>query len=567
MKILVSLILGVMFVATASLSRAEILLQNPGGSYSPLASISAANTSAQVVGRTVVITSPYTISTDTVLRGDCTWKFVKGGLITIASGKTLTFQSQPQIPDGVQAFAGTGAVAGITEARPEWWGASGSSGGTGSSANTAAFQSAINSLTNGGILRISVGQYYINDTLSITTPIDIIGAGYSRTADGFLDVNGKGSILLYNGADGKPTIYVNGTTDTIDGVHLSGFALSDTTSNSTGTIGIQANTVRHSSFRDIFIERYYTAFKGMAKVYQNTFDNVAAYTFNYGFYLDSESEDNTFLNCLLRGYRNGSVGVVENYYCQKNVFIGCDFSNNNKGFRSLLSLGNNTTTLISCAFELGGDGAESNMTTTQIGVEMQNSTSIFTALRLIGCRFLYTGVDGTKKAAAVAVNLVSGSVLELIDTTVSSIGNGIVVANASNFSKLVLRNNTWPSVTTPMNAEALKVAIEADTTDVNYAAYGRYGFVSTISVTASTPSTIFAPNQTTGATWLITVNDNSGAASRYGQVLMTDKGFNSNGQIVNEITAAGMTFAISGNTLSITPTFTGSVKVHVFRLT
>lgn len=168
----------------------SILIFSTNGTYTTKADLATANSAADVAGKTVVITSGYTISVDTTLRSDCTWKIEKGGLLTIASGKTLTFQSQPQIPDGVHAFTGSGAVAGLKEARPEWFGGS-ADGVTGSAA---AMRNAVASLTNGGVLKLNPGSYYMDSidptpistdeyvTVAIPSNVVVQGAGRNATS-------------------------------------------------------------------------------------------------------------------------------------------------------------------------------------------------------------------------------------------------------------------------------------------------------------------------------------------------------------------------------------------------
>lgn len=549
------------WAAPAAATRtSDIITRGPWVDVRAFANLSSAKVYAEANNKPLHITAPTTYNNLTI---NTEVDIIRGGSLTRNGLSTLTINGPFQA--GLAQCIDSGVVLGpksVKAVYPEWWGVT----GTG---DNVALQLAINS-GYGRTVKLAGKPYHLSDQLTITQQVEILGAGWNRIHDRYMDDStypGQGTILIYNGPDNKSVISLDGSADTLDGVKLCGIAFSNAVAGSTAIYGITANSIRHSEFTNLFFERFNRCFYGVSKVFQNTFKTLAMYNFDFGFYLDSESEDNTFINCMIRGYRSGSVGVLQNSFCQKNAYIGCDFSDNNKGFRSLVSLGNTTTTLDSCAFEIGGDNAESNMSSAQIGLEIQNSTSIYSAMQLRGCRFLYAGSDATKRAAAIAINCVSGSILDVQNTTFSSLGTAISVANYANFSKLVLKNNTWPSVTTPINSEALKCPIESDSTDINYASYGRIGFRTTVAVTNGTPVTIFAPNQTTGATWLITVNDNSGAASRYGQVVLVDKGYNTSGVLVNEFTATGLSFSVSGNAVSITPAFTGNIYVHVQRLT
>jgi len=542
---------AVTIIGCGSPSIAAVLVFSPNGTYVTKTTLAAAATAADAAGKTVVVTTPQVITTAIAWPSDRELRFEKGGYIT---------------------FSGAGTLIGLKEVLPEWFGANGSGGTASATTNTTAFQKAIDSLSNGGLLRIPAGRYYVNGTLTITTPIDIEGAGWSRTADQTLNTNGKGSILLYNGPDdGRALIYINGAADTIDGVHIRGIALSDQALTHNSTIGIKANIIRHSSFTDIFMENWNSCFYGVT-VFMVKFDNIAMYSFNYGFNLNSEVEDCVFINCLARGYRSGSIGVLQNYYCQKNSFINCDFSNCQKGFRSLISASNNTTTFTQCVFELGGDGSDANMSNPIIGIEMQNAvnnvlspfSALSTYIKLDGCRFLYTGTDSAKQAAAIGINVVGGSVLDVDKTTFSIgksgyVGKAIYIASPTAFGKLVEGDNSYTAYTTPLSTAGRPPVRQV------YPIYEPY-----ISVpqTTLTPIITIPSNPNSGAAWLVTITRSSsgGVPTTFLMGLYTDAGGFASGVFTPIVTSGNFTVSVSGtpgNTLSITSDIAGMIIVEV----
>lgn len=398
MKILVSLILGVMFVATASLSRAEILLQNPGGSYSPLASISAANTSAQVAGKTVIITSPYTISTDTVLRNDCTWKIEKGGLLTIASGKTLTFQNQPQIPDGVQVFAGPGAVTGLSYATIEMFGAV----ADGTTDNAAAINAAVAASHN-----ISTN---LLGTIKVSSPIVLTGA---TSVNDTIHFSGNGRGTIFAQSDNTKSVFqVGGFVD-----------LHDLQAQNTGLAGKiieQTNNLqRTSSFRNLFL------------------GNCA-----YGFYASGYFQYSTiFENIEISGYSNCAI-YLNSPGSTGNVFTNIYTSNWN-----VYGVSKNTAT---AAIFLTGSHSEGVMN--QINVEWTKNTY---GIVLNG---VYNMVINSLHVEGFEANADYGAILSVVGVYDSAVTiNGMDLVNCT-FNSTAAAHYSLLSITTA-NGYSMRINI------------------------------------------------------------------------------------------------------------
>jgi len=119
-----SLLFILALLGSGSFSSAAILVMSPDGTYTTKISLDAARTALDTAGKTVVVTSAYTIPTDMTWPPDRTLKIEKGGLLTIAGGKTLTI-SGPFSAGLYQTFAGNGTVVGLKEPCIEWWGAKG----------------------------------------------------------------------------------------------------------------------------------------------------------------------------------------------------------------------------------------------------------------------------------------------------------------------------------------------------------------------------------------------------------------------------------------------------------
>lgn len=78
-----------------------VLILSPNGTYKPRASLAAMATAPYAAGKTIVVTSPQVVTTAIAWPSDRELRFEKGGYVT---------------------FTGDGALTGLKEARPEWFG-------------------------------------------------------------------------------------------------------------------------------------------------------------------------------------------------------------------------------------------------------------------------------------------------------------------------------------------------------------------------------------------------------------------------------------------------------------
>lgn len=119
------------------------------------------------------------ISTDTLITIGSKWTVEKGGTINVTTGRTLTMRAKFEAPR-YQVFTGAGAVIGIAQSKPEWWGANGAYGNTFDSRS--AFQAAVNSAMaafdasaptvfsdTDGTPAVDIGQGFFN----LCTPVDV----------------------------------------------------------------------------------------------------------------------------------------------------------------------------------------------------------------------------------------------------------------------------------------------------------------------------------------------------------------------------------------------------------
>ena len=121
--------------------------------------------------------STCTINTNTTIPIGSAWTVQKGATINVASGRTLKFRALFQA-GRYSIFGGAGAVVGIAQSKPEWWGAIGTFGNTFNS--QPAFQAAVNSASaayesgsvysdTNGTPAVDIGQGFFN----LNTPVDI----------------------------------------------------------------------------------------------------------------------------------------------------------------------------------------------------------------------------------------------------------------------------------------------------------------------------------------------------------------------------------------------------------
>jgi len=191
------LLLFALTVLTGQAAAAILVPESSSGTYISKANLEEAAIAADAAGKTVVVTSAISVSSSLTWPADRALKVEKGGLITVAAGKTLTVSGS--FSAGLyQVFSGTGrvvfAAGAVAEVFPEWWGKS-----------TAAIQAAVNSLQSGGTVSFS-GNYNIDSTVTIASeyPVNLIGRQHGQT---FSPVKGSPTISITAKIAGPAILY------------------------------------------------------------------------------------------------------------------------------------------------------------------------------------------------------------------------------------------------------------------------------------------------------------------------------------------------------------------------
>lgn len=189
MKRLLFLILLLIFSTQV---QAGVLVFSPNGTFTAKTTLTAASTAADVVGKKVVVTSAQTLSSNLTWPSDRALAFERGGVVTIATGVTLTIPFMPQAGN-YQIFncQGTGKVVFTNGADIplKWFGATGD--GTTDDAST--IQAAITSASASRLpISVPAGKYVIKSTL--TTP-----------ASGFIHLKGGFGVLPQGNTLTDPT--------------------------------------------------------------------------------------------------------------------------------------------------------------------------------------------------------------------------------------------------------------------------------------------------------------------------------------------------------------------------
>lgn len=174
---------------------------------STFASLDAALASSAL---NLVIDKAYTVGANTTWPATKNYRFIRGGILTVAAGVTLTIRGV--VTAGrFQIFTGAGSVVGIRAVQPAWWGAV----GNGSTDCTAAFNAASAcveaSLASAGgrpDIDIGSGQFLLSSTWTVRPSADIN-----------LSVRGAGTVfsgtrlVASSSFTAGPVLQVNGSAD------------------------------------------------------------------------------------------------------------------------------------------------------------------------------------------------------------------------------------------------------------------------------------------------------------------------------------------------------------------
>ncbi len=204
-------------LALSTQANAAILVFSSNGSYTTKTTFHNAIADADTAGKTIVVTSPVSITTETV-PSTRSLKVEQGGIITVSGTLTINGSFSAGM---YQAFSGAGVVklgqGSVTETLPEWW-------YSGSGSWHTAINSALSSMTTetnetaplpsndtaagstGGTVRLSPRTYATSGTIQMRSFTTLAGSGSGSTC---ISYSGSGAAINAG----------NGYTSQQDGIH------------------------------------------------------------------------------------------------------------------------------------------------------------------------------------------------------------------------------------------------------------------------------------------------------------------------------------------------------------
>lgn len=277
-------LLVLVLVTACGQGEAKVLVLSPNGTYSTKTTFAAAVAAADTAGKTIVVTEATPVSGTVTVPSDRAVRVELGGYFSGTGG--ITFSGGPF--EGVgYVFRNSGAVTGLKEAFPEWFGAVADDG----TDDTAAIEKAAAASPN---LVVRLGRYLSQNATITRRDINISGSGtlYRLTA---------GNILRLLGNGGSPETCV---WPTIKGVTFDGGSPGN------GVVGIWLENVREGTFEDINVIGLdkFTVWNGVIGCRFNRIKDLKedyAKFCNYGFYKDgsvhvNRDADNAIIGCSLR---------------------------------------------------------------------------------------------------------------------------------------------------------------------------------------------------------------------------------------------------------------------------
>lgn len=136
-----------------------VLVQTALNQYVTKTNLAAAVAATDSANRTIVVTGAETVSASLTIPATRTLRVEKGATITVASGQTLTLNC-PIDAGRYAIFAGTGTIAGLQKAYPEWW-------VTNTTPGTTAMQAAFTSALAACDVVDGEGTYALADTVTL----------------------------------------------------------------------------------------------------------------------------------------------------------------------------------------------------------------------------------------------------------------------------------------------------------------------------------------------------------------------------------------------------------------
>ncbi len=390
-----------------------------------------------LICKPIDVTTDITVTNNSIIISD-------GGCFTSSNNSKINFNSQflsikDEIFKGdieVTFFKGS-----VERIYPQWFGArSTTEPGFHSYDSGSAIQKAIRASGDEiSTIVIPSGVYKITKTIYVDHAKQLLGDGFS-TYPGKLDLK-NGTILEYYGQD--ECIHVGGNLQGSDNVgernQISNIAF---VSKKQNQIGLKASYTRYDKFSNLYFSGFEKGFYLGPQSWLCKIELVQCMACKIGLYCDSGGEDSVFTNCLFRGYGLDSIGAVINYHSQTNIFIGCDFSNNNYGLR--LNNGeyrgvplSTHTTVLNCIFE--------NCGTAAIEVD-SGSTSKYPKIIIQGCRFIFHDNVGrylpTRETnSATCILLVKADSALITGNIASGYNNFITIKSSDKVRKIVSFSN------------------------------------------------------------------------------------------------------------------------------
>lgn len=208
-------------ICSVSLSSAAIYTISPNGITvrEPAATtLAQASTAATLAGKTVYVSSAYTVTTSITWPADRKLEITKGGMLIFSGAGSITFADKSAFSAGsYQVFSGTAVTFGkgvVEKVNVLWFGAY--NDGTNAATTTAAINAAIESIgAVGGIVRAPMGTYKV----SPITGSGIV-SGSANLGVNCVDVWIKRNNIIFEG-DGWGTVF-SPTNDTDSVINVSG---------------------------------------------------------------------------------------------------------------------------------------------------------------------------------------------------------------------------------------------------------------------------------------------------------------------------------------------------------
>lgn len=192
------------------------------------ASLSAAVSAAGSSQWTIQIPTTQSVTSNLVIPPNVILAYTGGGQINVASGVTLTIQSDARGWPLRQLFAGSGSVrfAGNVEASyPQWFGAA----ANGTTDDAAAIQKAIDAWTRPGYGQFASGRVELIGPMAIGSTLNLFGKDIllkgrgAWGSSGYVSQEGFGNdFIRWIGAAGSPMILIHAMGARVEGLHLIG---------------------------------------------------------------------------------------------------------------------------------------------------------------------------------------------------------------------------------------------------------------------------------------------------------------------------------------------------------